>query len=457
MESYPQYTEIPHIMPMTGVSTPSYDAYEPSLPADHPFVTRAAQFQFHLSPMEEQMKTREQALVPQPWWKADEQTFGMGYVPPDLTCADRFPPWNSGISSISDPQSPQSSNSGSVLATSCIAFPPFGQDQIAINVIDDQTGYPTPSGLVEIDPSMMAKPRTFEIQPDPRSPHEPDFDSWSGSQSDRNVTPEQQWPSPVPSDSLGISTSTRRSKAQSTSTSRVRKSSSKRPSSIQGRKRRRRGASSSGNGEENTPRTFVCSFARYGCESTFVSKNEWKRHVTSQHLQLGFYRCDVGKCSVHMHASPNRFLSPSPSPNSRSRASTPPPGQPNDFNRKDLFTQHQRRMHAPWFQSGRRRVPSDSEHAAFEASLEEVRRRCWYELRQAPFQSHCGFCHEVFSGPGSWDVRMEHVGRHFEREDRQELGEELEDVALREWGLREGILTQSDGRCRLASLVGLDM
>lgn len=50
---------------------------------------------------------------------------------------------------------------------------------------------------------------------------------------------------------------------------------------------------------------------------------------------------------------------------------------------------------------------------------------------------------------------MEHVGRHLEREGQQALGEEVEDVALREWGLREGVLALADGKCRLASLVGV--
>jgi hypothetical protein len=48
---------------------------------------------------------------------------------------------------------------------------------------------------------------------------------------------------------------------------------------------------------------------------------------------------------------------------------------------------------------------------------------------------------------------MEHVGRHFEREDPACLGDEVEDLALREWGLREGILTFLDGQVCLASLV----
>lgn len=47
---------------------------------------------------------------------------------------------------------------------------------------------------------------------------------------------------------------------------------------------------------------------------------------------------------------------------------------------------------------------------------------------------------------------MEHVGRHFERDDPASLGKENEDVALREWGLNEGILALVDGRCKLAAL-----
>jgi hypothetical protein len=52
---------------------------------------------------------------------------------------------------------------------------------------------------------------------------------------------------------------------------------------------------------------------------------------------------------------------------------------------------------------------------------------------------------------------MEHVGRHFEREERANLGEELEDLSLRDWGLREGILILAEGKCRLASLVGVEL
>ena len=120
---------------------------------------------------------------------------------------------------------------------------------------------------------------------------------------------------------------------------------------------------------------FPCTFARYGCTSTFGSKNEWKRHVAIQHVQLGFYRCDVGVCNPD-----NR------DPHSRDSGY-------NDFNRKDLFTMHQRRMHSPW---GVARQPTSEEKEGFETSLESVRQRCWRAKRQPPLRTTCGFCGRVF-------------------------------------------------------------
>lgn len=440
MDSYPPFTEFPHIIPMSGASSQPYDVYDSSLPADHPFMTRASKFQFHLTST-------------QPWWKNEDPSLNMNYIAPEFpVSADRFSPWNSELSTISDPQSPRSSNAGSLPGMNCIASPHYYHDELVMTTTttttDEQAGYPAPDALVDIHhPSFLSKPGVFEVQPDHRSSFDTDLDPWSGSQSDRNGTPEQQWPSPLPAESITFPQPQRRAKARPAPKTRVRKTAESRSTSTTARNSRRHAITRTNNGENGAPRTLICSFAPYGCQSTFVSKNEWKRHVTSQHLQLGFYRCDVGKCNTHTRTTPSK------SP--RSRTSSPPPGQPNDFNRKDLFTQHHRRMHAPWLQAGRRRTPTDDEHAAFEAGLDEVRRRCWHGLRTLPQQSHCGFCREVFSGEGSWDVRMEHVGRHFEREDRKALGQEEEDLALREWGLREGILTIVDGgRCRLASLVG---
>jgi len=176
-------------------------------------------------------------------------------------------------------------------------------------------------------------------------------------------------------------------------------------------------------------RPFICTFSVYDCTSTFGSKNEWKRHVTSQHLRLGLWRCDLGACAHD-------------------------PERSNDFNRKDLFTQHVRRMHAPGPKATR------AERERFEAGLEGVRQRCWVKRREMPERSECGFCKSEeaggrtvpFEGPGAWEERMEHVGRHFEKGDAQKVVWR-EDVGLREWMVSEGLLERvGEGRFRLTGL-----
>ncbi|RMZ90172.1 hypothetical protein DV736_g2583, partial [Chaetothyriales sp. CBS 134916] len=199
--------------------------------------------------------------------------------------------------------------------------------------------------------------------------------------------------------------------------------------SVPGRIVKPRARKSPGSGakrSEPAKRKFQCSFFHYGCDVTLSSKNEWKRHVSIQHLQLGFYRCDVGSC--------NPDLNPAVAGHKRVY---------NDFNRKDLFTQHHRRMHKPetgpgsgTFTPGQE---SSADWKAFEDSLEGVRQRCWVERRKPPQRSTCGFCGRVFEGEGSWNERMEHVGGHFSR-DVIEAKEEREDEDLTNWALQEGII-----------------
>ncbi|EAW14203.1 putative C2H2 finger domain protein [Aspergillus clavatus NRRL 1] len=216
-----------------------------------------------------------------------------------------------------------------------------------------------------------------------------------------------------------------------------------------GRKKTPKRASSS-------PRLFVCSFSHYGCTSIFTSKNEWKRHIGSQHLQLGYFRCDVDNCDDGHKASRKKYGHAIGSSRSRSASHDHSARQTNDFNRKDfnrkdLFTQHQRRMHAPWVLEGR--SASAQELQAFEVSLEDVRSRCWREQRKPPQQSQCGFCAKEFSGPASWNERMEHVGRHFEK-DEHSVPEE-EDIGLRNWALSEGLIQRNDkGKWVLVALRG---
>ncbi|KAI7306570.1 hypothetical protein KC315_g14180 [Hortaea werneckii] len=145
-------------------------------------------------------------------------------------------------------------------------------------------------------------------------------------------------------------------------------------------------------------RSFPCPLAVYGCTSVFGSKNEWKRHVSTQHIRFSFWRCD--QCPTKDR-------------------------QPNDFNRKDLFIQHVRRMHplilneqrlAPKIPKKGRRGNDGSmvKDEAMETALAETAKRCTIKLRDAPMQSGCLFCDASFEGPSSWEERMEHVGRHME-------------------------------------------
>jgi len=179
-------------------------------------------------------------------------------------------------------------------------------------------------------------------------------------------------------------------------------------------------------------RPFTCTFKLYGCPATFGSKNEWKRHVSTQHLRLGIWRCDLDTCLPSQRDDGGSDIIY------------------NDFNRKDLFTQHIRRMHAP--------QPSCStqEREAFNVSLECAAKRCLMDIRSPPPSSVCGFCSSepetVFQGTGSWEARMEHVGRHLES-GHGEKQQWREDVQLREWMLQEGLIEKAEeGGWRLVGL-----
>lgn len=180
------------------------------------------------------------------------------------------------------------------------------------------------------------------------------------------------------------------------------------------RRRRRQSNNNSRNPSSSANRrakVFICSFKRYGCDSTFGSKNEWKRHINSQHIKKSFWRCDLGNCNVSQQQRHPRV--------------------PNDFNRKDLFMQHVRRMHAPW---GRAAAPSSRKKDQFEKQIILVTNRCHVRLRNPPPKSRCGFCSSTFT---NWEMRLEHVGRHYEQ---GAPGEEAEDPDLRDWALNEGVI-----------------
>lgn len=177
-------------------------------------------------------------------------------------------------------------------------------------------------------------------------------------------------------------------------------------------------------------RPFPCPLALYGCTSTFTSKNEWKRHVGTQHVKQGFWRCDL--CPVSSDLANPIY---------------------NDFNRKDLFTQHLRRMHTHDIMGVNHILDTSAEPKDGnipEEVMTEHQTRCYHHLRQHPLRSGCLFCQQVFEGLGSWEQRMEHLGAHFEREKKNlkmslDTSRWNDDPELRDWFMQEGLI-EADNR-----------
>ncbi|KAF2798579.1 hypothetical protein K505DRAFT_209168, partial [Melanomma pulvis-pyrius CBS 109.77] len=138
-------------------------------------------------------------------------------------------------------------------------------------------------------------------------------------------------------------------------------------------------------------RSFPCPLAAYGCQLIASSKNEWKRHVGTQHIKISFWRCDL--CTTTIDSDDNRTV------------------YHNHFNRKVFFTQHLLCMHgAPTHH------PSldPTKYLVTEENIAQHQQRCHQTIPDTPPQSSCLFCYRIFTGPASWEERMEHVGRHLE-------------------------------------------
>ena len=179
---------------------------------------------------------------------------------------------------------------------------------------------------------------------------------------------------------------------------------------------------------QDTPRAFLCPLAPYGCKSAFNAKNEWKRHAMTQHFRVGFWRCD--QC-------------------------TESPDRPNDFNRKDLFVQHVRRMHPtntalPASNNSKKKSRAQGSVAAVEAALNMIAERCYQLTRSAPETCCCVFCEQTFEGEGAMEARTEHVGKHMESRRKEgldpvDVGHWREDEDLESWLLLHGMIVQNKG------------
>jgi hypothetical protein len=185
-------------------------------------------------------------------------------------------------------------------------------------------------------------------------------------------------------------------------------------------------------------RAFTCVFNFAGCSSTFASKNEWKRHVATQHLNFYTWVCNLDACGkTHAEASSS---SKKESGGASSKGAT--------FNRKDLFTQHLRRMHAP------HRKRPDKQKSAWDDRIKDLQKTSQHVNRQGPRALKCPVaeCGAHFSGSKCWDDRMEHVAKHLEKVAETKgaaIVQHENDELLVKWAQNEGIINRVDGKYEL--------
>lgn len=174
-------------------------------------------------------------------------------------------------------------------------------------------------------------------------------------------------------------------------------------------------------------RPFKCVFHFAGCRSKFAAKNEWKRHVQTQHLLLHYWICQEAECA-RLANGPSPIATNSLScrtagsgRNTATATATATTGEnlPNGniFNRKDLYTQHLRRMHMPpeckKDNGTGKKTSTTPEWDRRLRALQDAAIRTRVVLPDAMTCPAVG-CDEAFHGPEAWDARMEHVARHLD-------------------------------------------
>jgi len=150
---------------------------------------------------------------------------------------------------------------------------------------------------------------------------------------------------------------------------------------------------------------------------TFGSKNEWKRHTLSQHMQLYYWQCNL--CCDHQGTeSGARF-----------------------FNRKDLFGQHLKRMHPPHSKKNTAlSAEQKTENERWEnEDLSKIQDECVRISRDPPAQSLCEVCKQEFDGEKSWDAKLEHMGAHYEKDEKPKY----KDTYLITWAVKEGLVSRA--------------
>jgi hypothetical protein len=236
-----------------------------------------------------------------------------------------------------------------------------------------------------------------------------------------SLEPHRERPSGHAEDARPFSFRHRRTLSDRTTTGRVRRPPYSRRGSSNQQSIRSQSSSSRSARSQNF---FPCLFVVYGCGKEFSSKNEWKRHIQKQHVQMDYWLCkrcpERGPSEQRQHA----------------------------FNRKDLFTQHILRMHSQQNEQagGRAGKVKSEEQRRYEDTEAE---RCRMTLRRPPNDSRCVICKQEFSGPGSWEQCIDHIGRHLDTAAKEvpPASSMLDpntwhpDHALQQYLRNEGILT----------------
>ncbi|KAK0719683.1 hypothetical protein B0H67DRAFT_551998 [Lasiosphaeris hirsuta] len=204
-------------------------------------------------------------------------------------------------------------------------------------------------------------------------------------------------------------------------------------------------------------RPYPCVFHFAGCDSTFASKNEWKRHCSSQHILQHYWICQEKDCINNPNGAcpipTNSMAARASAVGSKARASSSTPnntGEPGAiFNRKDLYTQHMRRMHMP---AGLKNPPppttsKKSKKATASSNADNVWNQQLHRFQEEAIRARCSLpiymtcpaanCDSEFRGADAWDLRMEHVAKHCDgaaqgREPKVVFGGEG-DECLTEW------------------------
>lgn len=174
--------------------------------------------------------------------------------------------------------------------------------------------------------------------------------------------------------------------------------------------------------ESDHPRPFVCIFNFAGCDTRFVSKNEWRSHVSGQHFKFSTWFCKLQSCSKVRNGA--------------------------EFDRRDLFVQHVRRVHSRYLEEYRKK-----RRLELKEGLNEFITSCLRVNRRAPAKLACPVigCAYATWGRICFYEYMEHIGKHLEESPVNIVQGSIEidhssNEPLVDWALRERIIGGFSGR-----------